>query len=142
MARAGTFKKGHKFGKGSNGQLRRDLTVELISQLNETLKDEKKIDRPKLYYVVKNLIDRAIEHVPVYDKDGKQVGVEKGDLTAIVHIFDRLEGRPTKKVDAKTETTVREYKSLEDVMATLIERGLDVERLPPPWKTIEYKKKH
>jgi hypothetical protein len=32
------FKKGNQHGNGSNGQLRRDLTVELISQLNEAEK--------------------------------------------------------------------------------------------------------
>jgi hypothetical protein len=35
MGRPGTFKKGNKAGIGARGQLRKDLTNELIRQLNE-----------------------------------------------------------------------------------------------------------
>jgi len=137
-----TFKKGNKLGKGTQRQFRRDITLELVSQLNEFAKDENGVSRSKLHLVVRNLVDRAVEHVPVFDKDGHEIGVEKGDMQAIIHIFDRLEGKPRQTLEAKTETTIREYRSLEDVMSELIERGLDVTRLPPPMRIIEYKKKH
>ena len=54
-----TFKKGHKHAIGSNGQLRRDLTVELISQLNEVAKDPDGVNRPKMHRLVRNLITQA-----------------------------------------------------------------------------------
>ena len=127
MARPGTFKKGHKLAKGSNGQIRRDLTIELISQLNETLTDKNGINRLKLQVVVSNLIDQATEHVPILNAKGEEIGVEKGDLTAIIHIFDRLEGRPTQRAELKDDShIVPEYRSLEDVRVFLLERGLDV----------------
>jgi hypothetical protein len=33
------FQKGHKFSPGSNGQKRHDVTLEMISQLNEVCKN-------------------------------------------------------------------------------------------------------
>jgi hypothetical protein len=75
MARPGTFQKGHKLGIGSRGQIRRDLTIELISQLNEIF--DKGTGQTKLQRVVSNLIALAIN----------------GDLAAIKEIFDRVEGK-------------------------------------------------
>ena len=55
--------------KGSNVQLRRDLTIELVSQLNETLKDKDGIERTKLHRVIKNLITQATTS-DEYDEKG------------------------------------------------------------------------
>jgi hypothetical protein len=45
------FQKGHKFSPGSNGQLRHDVTLEIISQLNEVCKniDGSRTNRNKLH---------------------------------------------------------------------------------------------
>lgn len=128
------FKKGNKLAKGSNGQIRRDLTIELISQLNEVM-DKKHPDRIKLQGIVSNLIAHALDHVPILNKDGEEVGVEKGDLTAIIHIFDRLEGKPTLKAEVKGDShVVHEYRSLEDIRVFLLERGIDAARVPSPYQ--------
>jgi hypothetical protein len=105
------------------------------------LVDKKKPDRIKLQAVVSNLIAHAIEHVPIIDKEGHEIGTEKGDLTAIIHIFDRLEGKPTMKAEVKGEGhVVHEYRSIEDVRVFLLERGIDVMRVPAPYE-IEDKSK-
>jgi hypothetical protein len=76
MTRPGTFQKGHKLAIGSRGQIHRDLTIELISQLNEP-SDKRQPSVTKLQRVISNLIANAIN----------------GDLVAIKAIFDRVEGR-------------------------------------------------
>ena len=134
------FEKGNKLAKGSNGQIRRDLTIELISQLNE-LMDKKIPDRIKLQGVVSNLIAHALEHVPIFNKEGAEIGTEKGDLMAIIQIFDRLEGKPPMKAEVKSDShVVHEYRSIEDVRVFLLERGIDVTRVPSPYQ-IEDKNK-
>jgi hypothetical protein len=137
MARNATsFSKGHKFGKGSNGQLRRDLTIELISQLNEIEPNDPQ-QRPKLHRVVRNLIRQA---TTAHDKvvDGKTIE-GSGDLAAIKEIFDRLEGKPAQKIVGPDNGPLQvEYRTLEEVHAFLLERGIDVTRVPFP---LEYLRK-
>ena len=56
-------------------------------------------------------------------QEGVEVGVEKGDVTAIIHIFDRLESKPMQRAEVKGEGyVVHEYRSLEDVRVFLLER--------------------
>jgi hypothetical protein len=91
MTRPGTFQKGHKFAIGSRGQIHRDLTIELISQLNEPV-DKRQPSVTKLQRVVSNLIAQA-SGVDEYDEKGNLVKRGTGDLAAIMVIFDRVEGR-------------------------------------------------
>jgi hypothetical protein len=90
MTRPGTFQKGHKLAIGSHGQIRRDLTISLISKLNEPV--DKRTGQTKLQRVVSNLIALATG-ADEYDKKGKLVKRGTGDLAAIKEIFDRVEGR-------------------------------------------------
>jgi ribosomal protein L17 len=78
---ATSFQRGNKFGIGSRGQLRKDLTIELIRQLNEIDPNDPK--RSKMQRVVDNLIDHAM-----HDRD----------LRAVKEIFNRVEGKPAKRV--------------------------------------------
>ena len=55
-----------------------------------------------------------------------------GDLTAILAIYDRLEGRPSQKIVGPDNGPLQiEYKTIEEVMF-LLERGIDSLRVPPP----------
>jgi hypothetical protein len=125
----GTFEKGHKFYPSANGangvnrQLRRDMTVELISQLNELHQmpgsNEK---REKMHWVIKALIDNAMA----------------GDNTAILAIYDRLEGKPAQAVVGPNNGPVQvEFKTAEEVRLFLLQRGIDIARLPAPMLQIQ-----
>jgi hypothetical protein len=130
-----TYKEGHKSkgGPGSNGQIRRDLTMELIQQLNEVVKDKDGIERPKLHRVIKNLITQATTAADEYDEDGNLVKEGAGDLAAIREIFDRLEGKPRQQITGPDNGPVEvEFRTIEEVRAYLLERGIDWLRLPPP----------
>jgi hypothetical protein len=48
---------------------------------------------PKLHRLVKNLITQATTGADVVDEHGKVIHEGAGDLTAILAIYDRLEGR-------------------------------------------------
>ena len=61
------FQKGNQLAKGHNGGLRREGTVELVSQLNEMLKCKDGVDRTKLHRLVKNLITQATTGADVVD---------------------------------------------------------------------------
>ena len=101
-----------------NGGLRREVTVELVTQLNEMLKCKDGVDRTKLHRLVKNLITQA---------------TTAGDLTAILAIYDRLEGRPSQKIVGPDNGPLQiEYKTIEEVHMFLLERGIDSLRVPPP----------
>jgi hypothetical protein len=141
-----TYKEGHKSkgGPGSNGQIRRDLTMELIQQLNEfqqlneVVKDKDGIERPKLHRVIKNLITKATTEDDVLDKDGNIIKEGTGDLTAILAIIDRLEGKPAQKIVGSDNGPLKvEYRTLEEVHMFLLERGIDSMRVPPPLKIID-----
>jgi hypothetical protein len=90
MTRPGVFQKGHKLAIGSRGQIRRDLTIELISQLDEIF--DKRTGQTKLQRVVSNLVAQATG-VDEYDEKGNLVKEGTGDLAAIKEILDRVEGR-------------------------------------------------
>jgi hypothetical protein len=81
--------KGHKFSPGVNGQLRRDATLELISQLNEVIKSGDGTKRPKLHRLIRNLITKATTGDDKIGKNGEIIE-GTGDLTAILAIIDRL----------------------------------------------------
>src|SRR3984893_9663216 len=81
-----------------NGGLRREVTVGLVTQLNEMLKCKDGVDRTKLHRLVKNLITQATTGADVVDEHGKVIHEGAGDLTAILAIYDRLEGRPSQKI--------------------------------------------
>ena len=103
MARPGTFQKGHKLAKGSNGQLRRDLTLELIQQLNEL--DPNNKNRTKMARLMRNLIARATYGSDTKGPKGK-VKEGLGDLAAQMYIFDRLEGRPAQDLNVRKNTNI------------------------------------
>ena len=130
------FQKGHKLAKGSNGQIRRDLTTELISQLNETIECADGMKRTKLHRVVKNLIAQAIG-TDMVNSDGT-ITESTGDLMAIKEIFDRLEGRPKQRIVGPADGPVQtEFRTVEEVRMFLLERGIDSLRVPPPLKLID-----
>jgi hypothetical protein len=54
----------------SNRPMRRDTTVELITQLNELIKCADGSKRTKLHRLIKNLIAKATTADDVLDKDG------------------------------------------------------------------------
>jgi hypothetical protein len=112
--RPGTFQKGHKLAIGSRGQIRRDLTIELISQLDEIF-DKRQPSVTKMDRVVSNLVEHAM----------------RGDPAAIKEIFDRVEGRVSQKpiVEPEKEVAVK-FKTIEEIKMYLLERGIDAERLP------------
>jgi hypothetical protein len=94
-----SFQKGNQLaaGKGKHGPLKRDLTIELSSQLNELL-ESKTPDgetRTKLHRVVRNLITQATTGADVVDENGNVVVEGAGDLAAIQEIFNRFEGKPS-----------------------------------------------
>jgi hypothetical protein len=58
---------------------------------------------------------------------------EKGDLTAILAIIDRLEGRAPQKISVDSESRLEvKLTTVEQVRTFLLERGIDVARVPPP----------
>jgi hypothetical protein len=135
-----TFKKGHKHAIGSNGQLRRDLTVELISQLNEVAKDPDGVHRPKMHRLVRNLITQATTSADEHNEKGKLVKEGAGNLTAILAVFDRLEGKAPQSITGPNDGPVQlELKTAEEVRLYLLQRGFDIARLPPPNLQIEHK---
>ena len=116
-----------------NGGLRREVTVELVTQLNEMLKCKDGVDRTKLHRLVKNLITQATTGADVVDEHGKVIHEGAGDLTAILAIYDRLEGRPSQKIVGPDNGPLQiEYKTIEEVHMFLLERGIDSLRVPPP----------
>jgi hypothetical protein len=126
------FQKGHKFSPGVNGQLRRDATLELISQLYELIKNADGSKRPKLHRLIRNLITKATTGDDKVDKDGKIIE-GTGDTTAILAIIDRIEGRPSQKITGPDNGPLQiEYKTIEEVHMFLLERGIDSLRVPPP----------
>jgi hypothetical protein len=99
------FQKGNQLARG-NGALRRDSTIELITQLNETIKCLDGTKRTKLHRLIKNLIAKATTEGDVLDKHGKVIKEGTGDLQAIQEIINRLEGKPSQKIEW-AQTTAR-----------------------------------
>ena len=88
---------------------------------------------PKLHRLVKNLITQATTGADVVDEHGKVIHEGAGDLTAILAIYDRLEGRPSQKIVGPDNGPLQiEYKTIEEVHMFLLERGIDSLRVPPP----------
>jgi hypothetical protein len=126
------FQKGNKLARG-NGALRRDSTIELITQLNELIKCKDGSKRTKLHRLIKNLITKATTENDVVDADGNIVEEGTGDLQAITEIINRLEGKPSQKITGPDNGPVQvEYKTIEEVHMFLLERGIDALRVPPP----------
>jgi len=139
-----SFKPGHKGkgGIGARGQIRRDLTLELISQLNETLKDKNGVERTKLHRVVKNLIDQATIGADEHDENGRLKKEGHGIFAAIMAVWERLEGRVGVRPEEEEEGQEKvEYRTIEDVAMYLQERGIDALRVPPPPLRIVNEKK-
>jgi hypothetical protein len=118
------FQKGNQLAKGHNGGLRRDSTVELVTQLNEVIKGADGTKRTKLHRLIKNLITKATTGEDHIDKDGKLVE-GTGDLAAIQEIINRLEGRPSQKIVGPDNGPLQvEYRTIEEVHMFLLERGI------------------
>jgi hypothetical protein len=151
MALAKTsFKNGNrsKGGIGSRGQIRRNLTAELVQQLGEIDPNDPQ-ERPRLHRVVRNLIAQATTSADVYKTVGKgkkktKVLVKEGagDLAAITAIWDRLEGRPSQKIVGHDDGPVQvdHLNTLEELRLFLLERGIDSLRLPAAPVLIEDKR--
>lgn len=75
------FQKGNKAAAGSDHSQRKVLTQALIAELNEI---DPKTGMTRLRKIVRKLIDNA----------------EDGDNSAIEHIANRLDGKPTTTVEA------------------------------------------
>jgi hypothetical protein len=73
------FQKGHQLSKGGSGGMRRDITIEIITQLNEMCEtyDGSEPERDKLHRLVENLITKATTGDDVVEK-GKLV--KKGSV--------------------------------------------------------------
>jgi len=129
MTRPGTFQKRHKLAIGSRGQIRKDLTIELISQLDKIY--DKRTGQTYLQRIVENLMLHAAGQ-DYRDDDGNVIR-DKGDLKAILAIFNRLEGRPAQRItDPSSDPIQPELRTLDDVRMFLLGQGLDTERIPPP----------
>jgi hypothetical protein len=94
----GKFAKGHKyFPAEHHNRRKRQVTQQLLSQLNEFCRSKKFAGKTNLEAIVEVLIARALE----------------GDLEAIKEIFNRVEGRPPQtppldeQVDDDTVFTLR-----------------------------------
>jgi hypothetical protein len=125
------FQKGNQLAKA--GPMRRDTTIELVTQLNELIKCADGSKRAKLHRLIKNLIAKATTADDVLDKDGNIIKEGTGDLSAIQEIINRLEGKPSQKLVGPDNGPVRvEYKTIEEVRMFLLERGIDSLRVPPP----------
>jgi hypothetical protein len=136
-----SFKPGHKGkgGIGARGQIRRDLTLELISQLNETLKDKNGVERTKLHRVV---IDQATIGADEHDENGGLKKEGHGIFAAIMAVWERLEGRVGVRSEEEEEGQEKaEYRTIEDVAMFLLERGIDALSVPPPPLRIVNEKK-
>jgi hypothetical protein len=97
------------------------------------LKCKDGVDRTKLHRLVKSLITQATTGADVVDEHGKVIHEGAGDLTAILAIYDRLEGRPSQKIVGPDNGPLQiEYKTIEEVHMFLLERGIDSLRVPPP----------
>jgi hypothetical protein len=104
--------------------MRRDITHELVSQLNGILKYPKtKETQTYLSRIVYNLIRQAATKGDEYDSEGKLTKDGLGDLQAILAIFDRLEGKPSQKVVGSDDGPVQiQYRTIEEVHMYLYEQ--------------------
>jgi hypothetical protein len=127
------FQKGHQINKGRSGGMRRDATLEIVSQLNEAVKniDGSKEARDNLHRLVANLIAKATVGSDKIVKGKLVKGT--GDLTAILAIIERLEGKPKQAITGPDNGPVQvQYRTVEEVHMYLLARGIDALRVPPP----------
>ncbi len=96
----GRFANGNKLGIGARGQIRRDWTIELVSQLNEP---DPHNPNQTMQGVVGKLIALALE----------------GSLAAIKEIADRLEGRVAPR---REDQNPIEYRSYDEIRAEMLGR--------------------
>jgi hypothetical protein len=83
--------------------------------------------------LIRNLITKATTEDDVLDEKGNIVKEGTGDLTAILAIIDRLEGKPSQKIVGPDNGPLQvEYKTIEEVRMFLLARGIDTLRVPPP----------
>jgi uncharacterized protein (UPF0262 family) len=101
------------------------MTSVLISQLNEMVKLPKsKQSRSKMHLVVEALIKNAMD----------------GDNAAIFAIFDRIDGKVAQQIVGPDNGPVKvQFTTAEEVRVFLIERGIDIARLPAPNLQIEHR---
>jgi hypothetical protein len=105
------------------------LTIELVSQLDKIY--DKRTGQTYLQRIVENLMLHAAGQ-DYRDDDGNVIR-DKGDLKAILAIFDRLEGRPAQRITGPSNGPIQpELRTVDDVRMFLLGRGLDAERIPPP----------
>jgi hypothetical protein len=127
------FQKGNQLATGHNNKLRRDTTIELVTQLNELAKGKDGIDRTKLNRLIRNLITKATTEDDVLDEHGNILKEGTGDLQAITEIMNRLDGKPAQKIVGPDNGPLQvEYRTVEEVHMFLLERGIDSLRVPPP----------
>jgi hypothetical protein len=63
--------------------MRRDTTIELVTQLNELIKCADGSKRTKLHRLIKNLITKATTADDVLDANGDVIKENTGDLAAM-----------------------------------------------------------
>ena len=133
------FQKGNQLAKGrsnsTNGGMRRDTTIELITQLNELSKTYEGTpeQRTNLNRMIRNLVTKATTGDDVDEKTGKLLKEGTGDLQAILAIMDRVDGKPSQQIVGPDNGPVQvQYRTLEEVHMFLLERGIDSLRVPPP----------
>lgn len=108
MARPGTFKPGNKAGVGNRGPAARPkiITDVIIAKLNEIAEKGKggKPDRAVVWKLVDELFEHAMAKTVKVGKgkNAKEVRI-LGDLSAMIHIFDRAEGKATQKIGTDGE---------------------------------------
>src|SRR5271166_1567204 len=125
MTRPGTFQKGNKLASGSHGQFRRDFTIELVSQLNEI--HDKRTGQTNLQRIVSNLIAQA-KGVDKYDKKGKLVKRDTGNLRAIKEIMDRVEGRVPRATRSVSQSGSTRQPSISSVYLDRLEANVVAKR--------------
>jgi hypothetical protein len=127
------FQKGNQLANGHNNKLRRDSTIELVTQLNELIKSKDGSQRTKMHRMISNLIAKATTAFDVLDDKGNIVKEGTGDLQAITEIMNRLDGKPSQKIVGPDNGPLQvEYRTVEEVHMFLLERGIDSLRVPPP----------
>jgi hypothetical protein len=118
------FQKGNQLGKNQTNQ-RRDSTIELIAQLNESSRNKDGSKNTKLHRMIRNLITKATTAFDVLDTNGNIIQEGTGDLQAITEIMNRLDGKPSQKIVGPDNGPVQvEYRTVEEVgWASLTRRG-------------------
>jgi hypothetical protein len=130
------FQKGNQLAKDNGGGFRTALTSELVQQLEEIVRYKLPLNKEQRSFkqrIVRNLILRAACLGDEFDKDGKLIKEDMGDLQAILAIFDRLEGKAKQAITGPDDGPIQvQYRTIEEVHMYLLSRGIDSLRVPPP----------